>query len=210
MSAEGHPSRRRTLLAAALAAALLLLLAGCSKTCPQCSGTGEIRVSGPCAVCGGTGAVTVTCEACSGEGRLGAGSPCPRCQGKKILTCDYTGFVDVMVSEGDPSKGECATYEKVAVACRQGRLHPADPSQEGQEEAIFRDTPSRVCPACGGQGRMACTYCGGTGKSHGSGLCTACGGSGHVEKTCPNCTGTGVAEKTLRCPACGGNGRIPA
>jgi DnaJ-class molecular chaperone len=200
--------RRAHILPLALSAALLLVLAACSKTCRQCSGTGEIRVSGPCAVCGGTGKVTVTCQACSGEGRLGAGSPCPRCQGQKILTCDYRGFVDVMVSEGDSSKGECAAYEKVAVLCRQGRLYPAQPGQEGQEDAIFRDTPSRVCPACRGEGRTACTYCGGTGKSHGSGVCTACGGSGHVEKTCSNCDGTGVADRSERCPTCGGSGRV--
>jgi DnaJ-class molecular chaperone len=200
--------RRAHILHLALSAALLLVLAACSKTCPSCAGEGVVRVSGPCATCGGTGAVRVTCESCKGQGRLGAGGPCPRCLGKKILNCDYTAFLELAVPEGDTSRGECPTYEKVQVVCREGRLWPAQPLPDGALPDLFRDYPSRACPACGGQGKVYCPFCGGTGVNPGSGVCTACAGKGQVERTCTTCGGKGVAGQTTPCPRCEGTGRV--
>jgi DnaJ-class molecular chaperone len=199
---------RARLVLLALSAALLLILAACSKTCPSCAGEGVVRFTGPCATCGGTGAVRVTCESCSGQGRLGAGGPCPRCLGKKILACDYSTFLDMEVTYPDSSGRECPSYEKVAVVCREGHLWPSQPLPDGQLANLFRDNPGRICPSCEGRGRVTCPFCGGSGVNPGSGVCTACAGTGQVERTCPACAGKGVAEQTKPCPRCAGTGDV--
>jgi DnaJ-class molecular chaperone len=191
-----------------LAAGLLLLLAACSKTCPSCSGEGVLRVSAPCETCGGSGVVKVACESCGGHGRLGAGGVCPRCQGKRSVTCDYTESLDMEVTTADPSGRECPSYEKVTVVCRDGRLWPSQPLSEGAVPGLFRDNPSRTCPACGGRGQVTCPFCGGTGVNPGSGVCTACAGAGQVERTCATCGGKGVAVQAKPCPRCSGTGQV--
>jgi DnaJ-class molecular chaperone len=200
--------RKAHILLLVVSTALLLVLAACRETCPSCHGEGVVRSSGPCSACGGTGTVKVTCEACQGHGRLGAGGPCPRCQGKRVVTCDYTAFLDVEVPGGDSTKSDCPKFEKVQVVCREGRLWPAQPLPDGTVPDLFRDNPSRECPACGGQGKVYCPFCGGTGVNPGSGVCTACAGTGQVERTCPACGGKGVAEQTKPCPRCGGTGDV--
>ncbi|MDO9575591.1 MAG: zinc finger domain-containing protein [bacterium] len=69
-------------------------------SCAYCKGTGESRTGGKCAVCGGSGKVTIEeparkCAYCNGTGVSKPRSlvTCPSCKGKGMVTVKEPAIV---------------------------------------------------------------------------------------------------------------------
>ncbi len=191
-----------------LATALLVSAAACTKPCSHCSGKGEIVVTEACPQCSGTGSVRVPCPKCEGKGKMEAGSSCPYCSGTGMLTCNYrTGLPDPGNECYIPSRST-RTYPTIAIICVKGRLMPLDPANESKMGRILRTNPNRVCPRCGGTGQFPCSYCSGKGILEGVLVCSGCNGVGEIIVVCPRCHGHKIASVTEPCPYCKGKGTV--
>ena len=175
---------KKSILIIFLCVCTLMLLAGCTKSCEECEGAGEVT----CGVCDGNG--QVECPYCKGE--KDQNEQCHKCEGSGVVTVELSTPKRCPECDG---KGRTLTASGEAQWLRdilQGIDHG---------ESYYMST----CDVCNGSGRITteekdCEEC--EGKGYFDRICSTCSGNGYIE--CETCSGSGK----VTCPVCDGAGKV--
>ncbi len=158
-----------------LAVVFMFSLAGCSKKCNDCEGSGIVK----CTHCDGGEIICTTCngekhldcENCGGKGYITSNEKCPSCKDSKRPGYNFLDAVAFKDLYNDTVKNNFndSKYWEECPECHGSGYKPetcpsCQGSGEGDDCTVCNATGKIVCPYCNGSQTMTCPTCGGAGK----------------------------------------------